>query len=122
MQRPSSATYVHSRLTSRRSSISLSAILLTSVTAKRRRSRAKSATTNRPSLSSAAKKATNFTPTSSPNPPLISNPADWVLELGHDSLPAVQPLFDTPHWANVGVTNDLAAIPRVIAAERSEKS
>ncbi len=45
-----------------------------------------------------------------------------VLELGHDSPPAVQPLFDTPHWANVGVTNDLAAIPRVIAAERSEKS
>jgi release factor glutamine methyltransferase len=42
-----------------------------------------------------------------------------VLELGHDSLPAVQPLFDTPHWSNVGVTNDLAAIPRVIAAERA---
>ncbi len=42
-----------------------------------------------------------------------------VLELGHDSLPAVQPLFDTPHWANVGVTNDLAAIPRVIAVEKS---
>jgi len=45
-----------------------------------------------------------------------------VLELGHDSLPAVQPLFDSPVWTNVGVTNDLAAIPRVIAAERSEKS
>jgi release factor glutamine methyltransferase len=42
-----------------------------------------------------------------------------VLELGHDSLPAVQPLFDTPDWANVGVTNDLAGIPRVIAAERT---
>jgi release factor glutamine methyltransferase len=42
-----------------------------------------------------------------------------VLELGHNSLPAVRPLLDTTAWANVGVTNDLAGIPRVIAAERS---
>jgi release factor glutamine methyltransferase len=42
-----------------------------------------------------------------------------VLELGHDSLPVVQPLFDTPAWVNVGVTNDLSSIPRVIAAERA---
>jgi release factor glutamine methyltransferase len=42
-----------------------------------------------------------------------------VLELGHDSLPAVQPLFDAPEWTHVGVTNDLAGIPRVIAAERT---
>jgi release factor glutamine methyltransferase len=42
-----------------------------------------------------------------------------VLELGHNSLPAVQPLFDSPLWMNLGVTNDLAAIPRVIAAERA---
>lgn len=41
-----------------------------------------------------------------------------VLELGHDSLAAVQPLFDMAEWTNVGVTNDLAGIPRVIAAER----
>jgi release factor glutamine methyltransferase len=41
-----------------------------------------------------------------------------VLELGHNSLPAVQPLLDAPTWTNVGVTNDLAGIPRVIAAER----
>jgi release factor glutamine methyltransferase len=41
-----------------------------------------------------------------------------VLELGHNSLPAIQPLLDTPTWANVTVTNDLAGIPRVIAAER----
>jgi release factor glutamine methyltransferase len=41
-----------------------------------------------------------------------------VLELGHNSLPAVQPLLDAPAWINVGVTNDLAGIPRVIAAER----
>jgi release factor glutamine methyltransferase len=41
-----------------------------------------------------------------------------VLELGHDSLRAVQPLLDTPAWVNVGVTNDLAGIPRVLSAER----
>ncbi len=41
-----------------------------------------------------------------------------VLELGHNSLPAVQPLLDAPTWTNVGVTNDLVGIPRVIAAER----
>src|ERR1700720_1224032 len=42
-----------------------------------------------------------------------------VLEVGHDSLPAVRPLLDAADWANVGVTNDLAGIPRVIAAERA---
>lgn len=42
-----------------------------------------------------------------------------VFELGHDSLPAVQPLFETPEWTRVGVANDLAGIPRVIAAERT---
>jgi release factor glutamine methyltransferase len=42
-----------------------------------------------------------------------------VLELGHNSLPAVQPLFDAPEWINVGVSNDLAGIPRMIAAERT---
>jgi release factor glutamine methyltransferase len=41
-----------------------------------------------------------------------------VLELGHDSLPAVRPLLERPRWTNVSVTNDLAGIPRVIAAER----
>src|SRR5262249_817812 len=41
-----------------------------------------------------------------------------VLELGHDSLPAVQPLLDAPQWTNVSVSNDLAGTPRVIAAER----
>jgi release factor glutamine methyltransferase len=44
-----------------------------------------------------------------------------VLELGHNSLPAVQPLLDLPNWTNVGVTNDLAGIPRVIAAERTRR-
>jgi len=42
-----------------------------------------------------------------------------VLELGHNSLPAVQPLVDTPDWINVGITNDLAGISRVISAERN---
>jgi release factor glutamine methyltransferase len=42
-----------------------------------------------------------------------------ILELGHDSLPAVQPLLDLPNWTNVGVTKDLAGINRVIAAERA---
>jgi release factor glutamine methyltransferase len=42
-----------------------------------------------------------------------------VLELGHNSLPAVRPLLDAAKWLNVGVTNDLAGIPRVIAAERA---
>ena len=41
-----------------------------------------------------------------------------VLELGHNSLPAVRPLLDAPLWTNVSVTNDLAGIPRVVAAER----
>jgi release factor glutamine methyltransferase len=41
-----------------------------------------------------------------------------VLELGHNSLPVVQSLLDAPTWTNIAVTNDLAGIPRVIAAER----
>jgi release factor glutamine methyltransferase len=41
-----------------------------------------------------------------------------VLELGHNSLPAVQPLLELKDWTNVGVTNDLAGIPRVLTAER----
>jgi release factor glutamine methyltransferase len=42
-----------------------------------------------------------------------------VLELGYDSLVAVHPLFDTPDWTNISVTNDLAGIPRILAAERT---
>jgi release factor glutamine methyltransferase len=42
-----------------------------------------------------------------------------VLELGHDSLPAVRPLLETSQWANIHVTNDLAGIPRVLSAERT---
>src|SRR2546421_3108656 len=40
-----------------------------------------------------------------------------VLELGHNSLAAVQPLLEGCPWTNVSVTNDLAGIARVIAAE-----
>jgi release factor glutamine methyltransferase len=42
-----------------------------------------------------------------------------VLELGHNTLPAGRPLLDAAAWTNVGVTNDLAGIPRVIAAEKA---
>lgn len=42
----------------------------------------------------------------------------FVAELGHDSLAAVEPLLDAPEWTAVGVSDDLAGIPRVIAAER----
>ena len=42
-----------------------------------------------------------------------------VLELGHNSLPAVRPLLDAPTWKNIAVTNDLAGIPRVIATEKN---
>ncbi len=58
-------------------------------------------------------------------PRLLSQSAKWlktlgilVLEIGHDSLLKVWPLFETPEWTNLGVTQDLAGIPRVIAAER----
>jgi len=40
-----------------------------------------------------------------------------VLELGYNSLYAVQPLLDASGWSNVGVTKDLAGIPRVLSAE-----
>jgi release factor glutamine methyltransferase len=42
-----------------------------------------------------------------------------VLELGHDSLPAVRPLLETLEWSNLLLTNDLAGIPRVLSAERT---
>jgi release factor glutamine methyltransferase len=41
-----------------------------------------------------------------------------VLELGYNSLPAVEPLLDRSDWHNVAVTKDLAGIQRVISAER----
>ena len=42
-----------------------------------------------------------------------------VLELGYDSLPAVRPLLESRYWRDVGITNDLAGIPRVLSATRS---
>jgi release factor glutamine methyltransferase len=44
-----------------------------------------------------------------------------VLELGHNSLPAVQPLLDASTWTKIGVTKDLAGIDRVLSAERAPK-
>jgi release factor glutamine methyltransferase len=44
-----------------------------------------------------------------------------VLELGYNSLAAVEPLLDRADWHNVGITNDLSGIARVISAERSAK-
>jgi release factor glutamine methyltransferase len=41
-----------------------------------------------------------------------------VLELGHNSLPAVERLLVPSSWTNIGVTNDLAGIPRVVATEQ----
>jgi release factor glutamine methyltransferase len=41
-----------------------------------------------------------------------------VLELGYNSLPAVEPLLDRSDWVGVSITKDLAGIPRVISAER----
>jgi release factor glutamine methyltransferase len=43
-----------------------------------------------------------------------------VLELGYNSAGAVRKMFHLqPHWANVSMTNDLAGIPRVLAAVRA---
>jgi release factor glutamine methyltransferase len=41
-----------------------------------------------------------------------------VLELGYNSLAAVEPLLDRCDWHGLSVTKDLAGIPRVISAER----
>ncbi len=42
-----------------------------------------------------------------------------VLELGYDSADAVRKILRQENrWANISLTNDLAGIPRVIAAER----
>jgi len=41
-----------------------------------------------------------------------------VIELGHTALEVARPLVGPGAWTNVGITNDLAGIPRVLAAER----
>jgi release factor glutamine methyltransferase len=51
---------------------------------------------------------------------LLQRKGILVLELGYNSVERVRPLlYGQPAWVNVSVTNDLAGIPRVIAAERS---
>lgn len=43
-----------------------------------------------------------------------------VLELGYNSADAVRKMFhEQRRWVNISITNDLASIPRVIAAERT---
>jgi hypothetical protein len=42
-----------------------------------------------------------------------------VMELGHDSLDHVSPLLNAARgWIRVSAIQDLAGIPRIIAAER----
>src|ERR1700690_1796482 len=42
-----------------------------------------------------------------------------VLELGYNSAdPVLKTIRETRNWANISITNDLAGIPRVLAAER----
>jgi release factor glutamine methyltransferase len=51
---------------------------------------------------------------------LLARRGILVLELGYNSLEHVRGLlYGQSAWVNVSVTNDLAGIPRVIAAERS---
>ena len=49
---------------------------------------------------------------------LLGSGGTLVLEIGNNALQRVRPLLNSPAWTNVGVTNDLAGIPRVIAAEK----
>jgi len=53
-------------------------------------------------------------------PALLRSRGILILELGFNSLDHVRSfLYGQPAWVNVSVTNDLAGIPRVIAAQRS---
>jgi release factor glutamine methyltransferase len=42
-----------------------------------------------------------------------------ALEMGYNSAEHVRRLLDTPEWADVALTNDLAGIPRVVFARRT---
>ncbi|HEV2386732.1 MAG TPA: peptide chain release factor N(5)-glutamine methyltransferase [Candidatus Acidoferrales bacterium] len=42
-----------------------------------------------------------------------------VMELGYGASARVQALMDPAEWRNVAITNDLAGIPRVLAADRA---
>lgn len=51
---------------------------------------------------------------------LLSKRGILVLELGYNALGRVRPLLDPGRgWVNVAVTDDLAGIPRVLAAEQA---
>jgi release factor glutamine methyltransferase len=51
--------------------------------------------------------------------PLLRSGGILVVELGYNSSDAVHKMFHVQHrWADIGITNDLAGIPRVVAAER----
>jgi release factor glutamine methyltransferase len=46
-----------------------------------------------------------------------------VLELGYNLAKSVRAIFDTqPGWTRVAITNDLAGVPRVLAAERAAQN
>ncbi|HEV2207035.1 MAG TPA: HemK/PrmC family methyltransferase [Candidatus Acidoferrales bacterium] len=50
---------------------------------------------------------------------LLVTGGNLVLELGYDSAPHVSSILEAdPNWRRIEITNDLAGIPRVIAAER----
>ncbi|HVB87066.1 MAG TPA: peptide chain release factor N(5)-glutamine methyltransferase [Candidatus Dormibacteraeota bacterium] len=50
---------------------------------------------------------------------LLAAPGDLVVELGYNCADTVRAIVSRQRaWANVSVTNDLAGIPRVLAAER----
>jgi release factor glutamine methyltransferase len=51
---------------------------------------------------------------------LLSCGGILVLELGYNSAEHVRPIVEAqPAWTNIGITNDLAGIPRVFAAQRT---
>ncbi len=49
---------------------------------------------------------------------LLASGGMVVLELSYNAVEVVSPLLDAPPWTGLGVTNDLAGIPRVAAAQR----
>jgi len=49
---------------------------------------------------------------------LLAPGGHLVVELGHAALEVVRPLVGPAVWTNVAATNDLAGIPRVLAAKR----
>lgn len=50
---------------------------------------------------------------------LLVQGGSLVLELGYNSAPHVRSLLENPAWHHIEIAQDLAGIPRVIAAERA---